>query len=159
MTVDDKTSLEPLIGPPIRYGFSTYLGLAEPSLSVAVAAFRDYLGTKGVLEYQPYDGIVELLDDLLDDGATLALVTSKSLPFVELIIDHLEMKIDFAAVVAGSLGASPSEKVALVEQALRELTRTRRGRGHDRRPRVRHPRRESQRRAIDRRAVGLRPAW
>jgi phosphoglycolate phosphatase len=121
VTVDDKTSLEPLIGPPIRYGFSTYLGLVEPSLSVAVAAFRDYLGTTGVLEYQPYDGIIELLDDLLADGATLALVTSKSLPFVELIIDHLEMKVEFAAVVAGSLGASPSEKVALVEQALREL--------------------------------------
>ncbi len=121
VTVDDKTSLEPLIGPPIQYGFSTYLGLSEPSLSVAVAAFRDYLGSKGVLEYRPYDGIIELLDDLLADGATLALVTSKSLPFVELIIDHLEMKIEFGAVVAGSLGASPSEKVALVEQALREL--------------------------------------
>ena len=121
VTVDDKTSLEPLIGPPIQYGFSTYLGLAEPSLSVAVAAFRDYLGRKGVLEYQPYDGIVELLDDLLADGVTLALVTSKSLPFVELIIDHLEMKVEFAAMVAGTLGASPSEKVALVEQALGEL--------------------------------------
>lgn len=121
VTVDDKTSLESLIGPPIRYGFSTYLGLAEPSLSVAVAAFRDYLGAKGVLEYQPYDGIIDLLDDLLADGVTLALVTSKSLPFVELIIEHVELKIEFAAVVAGSLGASPSEKVALVEQALREL--------------------------------------
>ena len=77
--VDDKTTLEPLIGPPIRYGFSTYLGLAEPSLSVAVEAFRHYLGTKGVLEYAPYEGVVELLDDLLEAGATLAIVTSKSL--------------------------------------------------------------------------------
>jgi phosphoglycolate phosphatase len=121
VTVDEKTSLEPLIGPPIQYGFRTYLGLAEPSLSVAVAAFREYLGQKGVLEYRPYDGIIDLLDDLLADGATLALVTSKSLPFVELIIDHLEMKIEFAAVVAGSPGATASEKVALVEQALRHL--------------------------------------
>lgn len=121
VAVDDKRSLEPLIGPPIRYGFNTYLGLAEPSLSVAVAAFREYLGTEGVLEYRLFDGVTELLDDLLAAGRTLALVTSKSLPFVELIVDHLDMQTEFAAVVGGTGGSSSSEKVQLVEQALRLL--------------------------------------
>jgi phosphoglycolate phosphatase len=121
VTVEDKTSLEPLIGPPIRHGLSDYLGLAEPSLSVAVAAFRDYLGTNGVLEYEPYDGIMELLDDLVAAGHTLALVTSKALPFVELVVEHIEMTIDFAAIVTASLDGSLADKADLVEIALRQL--------------------------------------
>jgi phosphoglycolate phosphatase len=121
VVVEDKTSLEPLIGPPIRHGFRTYLGLAEPSLSVAVAAFRDYLGTKGVLEYEPYDGIVELLDDLAARGHLLALVTSKALPFVELVIDHVGLEADFATIAASSLDGSLSEKADLVDLALRTL--------------------------------------
>jgi phosphoglycolate phosphatase len=121
VTVDDKECLAPLIGPPIRHGFSSYLGLAEPSLSVAIAAFRDYLGTKGVLEYELYDGVTELLDDLVAAGHTVALVTSKPLPFVELVVEHIELTIDFAAIVAASLDGSLAEKADLVELALRQL--------------------------------------
>jgi phosphoglycolate phosphatase len=121
VSVDDKTTLEPLIGPPIRFGFSTYLGLSEPSLSVAVEAFRHYLGTKGVLEYAPYEGVIELLDDLLAAGTTLAVVTSKSLPFVELIVEHLAITVDFAAVVTSSLDGSIADKADLVALALRRL--------------------------------------
>src|SRR5262245_49912799 len=96
VTVDEKSSLEPLIGPPIGHGFGTYLGLTEPSLSVAVAAFRDYLGTKGVLEYVPYDGIVDLLTDLASSGHALAVVTSKALPFAQLVLDHVDLPVEFA---------------------------------------------------------------
>lgn len=121
VSVEDKTTLEPLIGPPIRHGFSTYLGLAEPSLSVAVEAFRHYLGTEGVLEYAPYVGIVDLLDDLRAKGTPLAMVTSKPLPFVEQIVDHLGLTIDFAAIVTASLDGAIAEKAQLVEIALRQL--------------------------------------
>jgi phosphoglycolate phosphatase len=121
VAVDDKTSLEPLIGPPIRYGLSTYLGLAEPSLSVAVEAFRHHLGTQGVLEYRPYDGMVELLDDLVAAGSTLALVTSKPLPFVELVVAHTGLAIEFATIAAASLDGRLAEKAELVELALAHL--------------------------------------
>jgi phosphoglycolate phosphatase len=121
VTIDDKRTLEVLIGPPIRHGFHTYLGLTEPSLGVAVEAFRRYLGTKGVLEYRPYDGIVSLLDDLTASGTTLALVTSKPLPFVEQIVHHVGLAVDFAAIVAASLDGSVAEKDQLVGQALRQL--------------------------------------
>lgn len=121
VTVDDKTTLEPLIGPPIRHGFSMYLGLAEPSLSVAVEAFREYLGTKGVLEYQPHDGMIGLLDDLSVSGASLALVTSKPLPFVELVIEHTGIELDFTAIAAASLDGAIAEKAQLVERALELL--------------------------------------
>jgi phosphoglycolate phosphatase len=121
VSIDDKRSLEPLIGPPIRHGFSTYLGLAEPSLSVAVEAFRDYLGTTGVLEYRPYDGIVELLEELSASGTTLALVTSKPLPFVELVVEHVGLDIEFDAISAAALDGSLAEKADLVEDALARL--------------------------------------
>lgn len=119
--IDDKTALEPLIGPPIRYGLSTYLGLTEPSLGVAVEAFRHHLGTKGVLEYRPFDGVVELLDDLRASGRTLALVTSKPLPFVELVVEHTGLTVEFATVAAASLDGSLAEKADLVAKALEEL--------------------------------------
>ena len=119
--IEDKSALEPLIGPPIHHGFTTYLGLTEPSLSVAVEAFRHYLGTQGVLEYQPYDGMVELLDELTGSGAALALVTSKPLPFVELVVEHTGLAVDFTAIVAAALDSSVAEKPELVEMALTRL--------------------------------------
>jgi phosphoglycolate phosphatase len=121
VTIDDKRTLEPLIGPPIRYGFNTFLGLTEPSLSVAVEAFRHYLGTKGVLEYQPYDGVVPLLDALVAHDVALAMVTSKPRPFVELVVDHVGLAIDFSAIVTASLDGSVAEKEQLVDLALRQL--------------------------------------
>ncbi len=121
VAVDDRTSLKPLIGPPIRHGLSTYLGLTEPSLSVAVAAFRDYLATKGVLEYAPYDGIVDVLDELVAAGHVVAVVTSKALPFVELVIEHVGLRTEFGAIAAASLDGSFAEKADLVALALREL--------------------------------------
>lgn len=121
VAVDDKRDLEPLIGPPIRHGFHTYLGLTEPSLSVAVEAFRDHLGTKGVLEYVPYDGIVELLDELVAADRVVGLVTSKPLPFVELVVRHVGLTTDFATISAATLDGSIAEKPELLEQALRAL--------------------------------------
>jgi phosphoglycolate phosphatase len=121
VAVDDKHDLEPLVGPPIHYGFHTYLGLTEPSLSVAVAAFREYLGTVGVLQYAPYPGIVDLLDHLVDTGRVVGLVTSKPLPFVELVIAHVGLAVEFAVISAASLDGSVAEKVELVERALRLL--------------------------------------
>ena len=118
VAVPDKTALEPLVGPPIHYGFSAYLGLTEPSLSVAVEAFREYLGTKAVLEYEPYEGITELLDLLHAEGRALALVTSKPLPFVELVIEHTGLDVEFAVVAAASLDGSLAEKADLVRMAL-----------------------------------------
>jgi phosphoglycolate phosphatase len=121
VVIDDKTALEPLIGPPIRHGFATYLGLSEPSLSVAVEAFRHHLGTKGVLEYRPYDGMVALLEELTAEGVTLALVTSKPLPFVELVVEHTGLDVEFATIAAASLDGSVAEKPELVELALSQL--------------------------------------
>jgi phosphoglycolate phosphatase len=121
VTVDDKRGLEVLIGPPIRYGFQTYLGLNEPSLSVAVEAFRHYLGTQGVLEYAPYDGIIDLLDDLVGSDRIVGMVTSKPLPFVELVIDHVGLQTEFATISAASLDGSIAEKADLLERALRML--------------------------------------
>jgi phosphoglycolate phosphatase len=121
VTVDDKRGLEVLIGPPIRHGFATYLGLTEPSLSVAVEAFRDYLGTRGVLEYAPYDGIIDLLDDLVAADRVVGIVTSKALPFVELVIDHIGLETEFATISAASLDGSVAEKADLLERALRAL--------------------------------------
>jgi phosphoglycolate phosphatase len=121
VTVDDKRDLEVLIGPPIRHGFQTYLGLTEPSLGVAVEAFRDHLGTQGVLEYEPYDGIVEVLDDLVAAGRVLGIVTSKPLPFVELVVEHVGLETDFATISAASLDGSMAEKAELLERTLRFL--------------------------------------
>jgi phosphoglycolate phosphatase len=121
VSVSDKTELLPLVGPPIRYGFSAYLGLVEPSLGVAVAAFREYLATTGVLEYELYDGIRELLDTLRATGRTLALVTSKPLPFVELVVDHVDLDFEFEAIAAASLDGTVAEKSDLVRLALDRL--------------------------------------
>lgn len=119
--VDDPSTLEVLIGPPLHYGLTTYLGLTEPSLSVAVEAFRHHLGTQGVLEYEPYPGIPDLLAELQAGGAGLAVVTSKAAPFAELVLDHVGLRSSFAVVSAASLSGTDVDKDQLVHRALQAL--------------------------------------
>jgi phosphoglycolate phosphatase-like HAD superfamily hydrolase len=123
VTVDDKTSLEPLIGP--RFAMDSVLfGLAEPP---ARGGAPDFPGTTGVLEYQPYDGIIELLDDLRPPVPSCWSRRSRAVR--ELIIEHFDMKAELAAVVAGSSVFAVGEgrtRRAGIARAARPC-----GRGHD----------------------------
>jgi phosphoglycolate phosphatase len=73
----DEQALRRFVGPPLEHAFKDYYDLDEDSTKRAVALFREKLQIDGIKLYKSYDGIPELLDELLGAGKTLAVVTSK----------------------------------------------------------------------------------
>lgn len=77
--VDEQSeeALRRFVGPPLEHSFRDYYHFDEKKIAEAVKLFRDKLQKDGIQLYSAYEGISELLQELLDAGKTLAVVTSK----------------------------------------------------------------------------------
>lgn len=121
VTVEDRDSLEVLIGPPVHDGFARYLGLTEPSLSVAAAAYREYVMETGAYENRVIDGISELLAELAESGLSLAVATSKPTPTAMIVLDHFGLTPRFTFVAGADYDGTRHTKRDVIEHALEEL--------------------------------------
>ena len=50
ITVEDRTTLYPYIGPPLRDSFREFHGLSEEEAEQAVLYYREYYSTKGIYQ-------------------------------------------------------------------------------------------------------------
>src|SRR3954468_7507541 len=105
-------------GPPLQDGFAVVFGLAGADVDRAVAAYRAHYAAGAMLEAPPYDGIPDLLDALLADGATLAVTTSKPEPFAVRILAHVGLLDRFASVHGATLDGAVRHKEQVVAAAL-----------------------------------------
>ncbi|MGY1759991.1 hypothetical protein ACI79G_05180 [Geodermatophilus sp. SYSU D00779] len=89
-----------MVGPPLQDGSALVLGVPADDVRRAVAAYRAHHTAGALLDATAYPGVPELLADLTDAGATLAVATSEP-----------------AAAGAAVVVATPAE----VRAALREI--------------------------------------
>lgn len=80
--------LSQFIGPPLQVGFKTLFGMNESHTALAVEHFRAYFGDKGLYENEPYQGILELLEELHLAGKRVYVVTSKLEKYAQMIIRY-----------------------------------------------------------------------
>lgn len=80
--------LERFIGPPLQQGFKSLFGLNEQHTTLAVEHFRAYFGNRGWCENDPYEGIIELLEELHLSGKRIYVVTSKLEKYALMIVRH-----------------------------------------------------------------------
>ncbi len=79
------------IGPPLQQCFKQVFGLNEKLTEIAIAYFREYYGSQGLYENYPYDGIVELLSALNENGVSMYVATSKYEKYAWEIVRHFEL--------------------------------------------------------------------
>jgi phosphoglycolate phosphatase len=101
ITVAADASLDSLIGPPAQDGLSLRFGLVEPTLSVAVAAFRAYLWERGAYENEPIPGMPELVAEVAGSGVRVGVATSKPTNLATVILDHFDL-LDAIEFVGGA---------------------------------------------------------
>ena len=119
IAVEDRTSLRPLIGPPLEDGLTRHHGLDGGRLAAAVGAYRAYFD-----EVEVHEGIPELLADLRTGGARLAVATSKPERRARRVLAHTGLLDAFDHVVGASDDGARRHKRDVVAEALRRL-------GHD----------------------------
>jgi len=109
-----------LLGPPFWHSLPPLVG--EHRVAQVVATYRrHYVEGGGLFDTTRYDGVLETVRQLADQGYRLAVATSKPEPHATRIVAHLELAGFFETVCGDTLDGSRDSKALVVAEALRRL--------------------------------------
>lgn len=123
ITVSDRSELYPFIGPPLGESFQKYYGFSEEQAREAIGYYREYFRAGGIFENTVYDGIPELLQELKQRGATVALATSKPYEFAIQILQHFGLHPYFDFFGAATMDGSICKKADVIAHLLEQFGR------------------------------------
>ena len=114
-------SYHPWIGPPLLWSFQRYVGASREDAIRLMGFYRERFSTVGIFENKVYPGIPELLSELKENGARIAVATGKPTVFSQQILEHfaLAQYVDFVSGI--SLDHEPSDKRENILRALAML--------------------------------------
>lgn len=106
------------IGPPLREIFMSGFGLTGEEARRTVLRFRERYNRLGVLECEPYPGVLELLDRLRAQGAGIAIASSKPETMIRTILANHDLSAQFDFVTGIQSEEDPSTKTDMIRKAL-----------------------------------------
>lgn len=112
--------LRRFIGPPMWDGFTSICHMPPEEAVIAIKYFRKVYNVRGIFENEVYEGIPELLADLLSAGALLAVATSKPVTQAHTVLDHYNLNKYFKYVSAEDNSEHGGGKEKLIARALKE---------------------------------------
>ncbi len=107
------------IGPPMAESYNRNFGLTGEMLNQAIGYHKEYAMKQGYKEIKLYDGIVELLDYLKQNGIVTAVATLKAHSTTLKIFEHLRITNKFD-IIKGVDGINPKIKAQLLEECIEE---------------------------------------
>lgn len=117
LTVPARDTLLGNVGPPLQFMLGE-LGVPEHRLDDGVRIYRERYLSDGVYEASLYEGVVDLLDQLLDAGHRLGTATSKGEVPTAIMLDHFGIADRFEVVGAASMDTSAVTKTAVLGRTL-----------------------------------------
>ena len=100
--VISENELKPYIGPPLEIGLSELSGSNdETHIRELVATYRERYGEFGYAENVVYDGIVDLLSSLQEQGFRMGICTSKFEKYAVKVLQSFELE-QYFEFVSGS---------------------------------------------------------
>ncbi len=118
---DRPSDFNPFIGPPLRDSFRDLFNLTVEEAEMATKIYREYYSKTGLYEYSIYDGIPEALNQLVERGFVISLVTSKAESYARLIIESTPFSKYFETVSGCELDGRRSTKHELINYTLHKL--------------------------------------
>ncbi len=91
LDLDDGLIIDQLIGPPIQDGLKQVLGFDDQQVELGVRLFREYYSQQGLYEAKLYPDMLELLEELQQQGKQLFVATSKKNQFMAAVLRHFEL--------------------------------------------------------------------
>ncbi|MBQ3099527.1 MAG: HAD family hydrolase [Clostridia bacterium] len=121
ITVGDRRTLAPFIGPPLADSFIKYYGFTREKAFEAIDVYRERFRDIGLFENEMYDGVPEMLDGLKNAGAKIVLATSKPRVFAERILKHFGLTEYFDLIDGSELDGTRVNKDEVIAHALEAL--------------------------------------
>jgi phosphoglycolate phosphatase len=116
----DDDAMRQVIGPPFELGLPL-IGVPGDRLWAVIDRYRVRYEDVGLFENALYDGVVEMLDDLVAGGYVVALATAKPEVTARRIIEHFGLTDRFAVLAGATFEAGRRTKAEVIAHALREL--------------------------------------
>mgnify|MGYP000721089828 CR=1 FL=1 len=114
--------IQKFLGPPLSHSFREYAGVDSTRISEAVRIYREYYDEVGKYENKVFDGIPELLTELVQQGRRLAIATSKVDYAAVSILQHFNLDHHFDVIAGADVsGELRGTKANVIAHALDEL--------------------------------------
>ena len=117
----DDSTLRNMIGPPLYVSFRDLFGMDDNMAIEAVRLYREYYEETGLYKSPLYDGVKEVLAELKNAGAVLAVVTGKPEDISIRILKYLEIFEMFDTVTGPDKKSTDPKKVDLILRAINDL--------------------------------------
>lgn len=114
----EPADMRPFVGPPLEYGMHEVLGIPEHLVREAIDVYRDYQYAH-LADVAPYNGMVEVVDEMRERGWTVAIATSRLEVLTTEILDLQGLTSRFHAIGGGT--PETSAKAASITRALDKL--------------------------------------
>lgn len=107
-----RETISTYIGPPLDESFRIITGNdSTKSILELVAKYRERFSRIGYSENKLYPGISEAIEFLSQNGASLAICTSKRKDFAETILNLFELRDCFEFISGGDVGITKSQQI------------------------------------------------
>ena len=120
----DRTALRRFIGPPLIESYQNFCGMDPDEAARALAEYRELYSRENIFHVEAYPGVPETLAQLRERGFLLGIASSKPLPMVERIVEHLDLAQYFDRVFGATLDGRISQKEEVLAEALRYIHET-----------------------------------
>lgn len=116
----DLLKLEHFIGPPLLEAFMEAYGFDETKARQALNFYRERFKVTGLYENEVFEGVIELLDVLAQQGRHLYIATSKPWEFAREIARHFDFARHFKMIYGSEMDGTRTNKVELIRHLLDE---------------------------------------
>ena len=114
----DNMNLDKFIGPPIMDTFVNTMGLNHQKAEEITKIYRENYSKTGIYENSLYEGIIEMLAYLKQNGHTVIIATAKPMPFTKIVLDHFNIFQYFSYISASEFEHAFETKQRIIENAL-----------------------------------------
>jgi phosphoglycolate phosphatase len=113
-------ALRAVVGPPFEIGLPL-IGVPGDRLWAVIDRYRAHYETGGLFECSLYDGVVEMLDELLAADLTLGLATAKPEATAVRIVEHFGLTDRFTVLAGATYEPGRRTKDEVITHALHVL--------------------------------------
>ena len=124
INVENKTSLYPFIGPPLKDSYAEFYGFNEKNCDLAIKYYHEQYDEIGVFENYPYEGIDNVLQSIKDSGKKIVLATSKPDIMVDKVLTHFDLSKYFDFLATATMDGTRSTKIEVLSYAISSLNIT-----------------------------------
>lgn len=117
--VNDNSELNKVIGPSLYTSYREFFGLEENQVNEAVRIYRKKYNSEGIYKCRMYDGIDNVLNTIKLNGVKLCTATSKPQIMAQKILKFSGLDEYFNVICGAELDGSRSDKVELINTALK----------------------------------------